>query len=171
MAFQVDSLLVTNTGKVEESQNQQHKRLSEALGRVSESLRVNSALVRRIIKDENLWMISKEVGRRSKTNISIMYINGVAEQNVVDEVCNRMDRIDIDGIMESANIEEFIQDSQLTVFPTVFNTERPDTVAAGLLEGRIAILVDGTPFVLMVPALFTEFFQSFRRLLSTYSDG
>ena len=62
--------------------------------------------------------------------------------------------------MESANIEEFIQDSQLTVFPTVFNTERPDTVAAGLLEGRIAILVDGTPFVLMVPALFTEFFQS-----------
>ena len=105
-------------------------------------------------------MISKEVGRRSKTNISIMYINDVAEQNVVDEVCNRIDRIDIDGIMESANIEEFIQDSQLTVFPTVFNTERPDTVAAGLLEGRIAILVDGTPFVLMVPALFTEFFQS-----------
>lgn len=126
----------------------------------SESLRVNTALVRRIIKDENLWMISKEVGRRSKTNISIMYINDVAEQNVVDEVCNRIDRIDIDGIMESANIEEFIQDSQLTVFPTVFNTERPDTVAAGLLEGRIAILVDGTPFVLMVPALFTEFFQS-----------
>jgi len=126
----------------------------------SENMRVNTALVRRIIKDPNLWMISKEVGTRTKTSIAIMYINGVAEQNVVDEVCKRIGRIDTDGIMESANIEEFIQDSQFTLFPTVFNTERPDTVAAGLLEGRVAILVDGTPFVLMVPALFTQFFQS-----------
>ncbi|MCZ8532540.1 spore germination protein [Psychrobacillus psychrodurans] len=126
----------------------------------SENLHVNTALVRRIIKDENLWMISKEVGRRTKTNVAIMYINGVAEQNIVDEVCKRINRIDIDGIMESANIEEFIQDSQFTLFPTVYNTERPDTVAAGLLEGRIAILVDGTPFVLLVPALFIQFFQS-----------
>lgn len=126
----------------------------------SENLRVNTALVRRIIKDPNLWMISKKVGRRTKTNIAIMYVNGVAEQKVVDEVCNRIGRIDIDGILESANIEEFIQDSQFTLFPTVFNTERPDTVAAALLEGRIAILVDGTPFVLIVPALFIQFFQS-----------
>lgn len=126
----------------------------------SENLRVNTALVRRIIKDPNLWMISKEVGRRTKTNIAIMYIEGVADQKVIDEVCNRIGRIDIDGILESANIEEFIQDSQFTLFPTVFNTERPDTVAAALLEGRIAILVDGTPFVLIVPALFIQFFQS-----------
>ena len=126
----------------------------------SENLRMNTALVRRVIKDENLWMVSKEVGKRTKTNIAIMYINGVAESNIVDEVCNRIDRIDIDGILESANIEEFIQDSQFTLFPTVFNTERPDTVAAALLEGRIAILVDGTPFVLIVPALFVEYFQS-----------
>lgn len=126
----------------------------------SENLRVNTALVRRIIKDENLWMNTKEVGKRTKTNVAIMYINGVAEQNIVDEVLKRIDRIDIDGIMESANVEEFIQDSQLTLFPTVYNTERPDTVAAGLLEGRIAILVDGTPFVLLVPALFIQFFQS-----------
>ena len=126
----------------------------------SENLRVNTALVRRIIKDPNLWMISKEVGRRTKTNIAIMYIEGVADENVVDEVRNRIGRIDIDGILESANIEEFIQDSQFTLFPTVFNTERPDTVAAALLEGRIAILVDGTPFVLIVPALFIQFFQS-----------
>lgn len=126
----------------------------------SENIRINTALVRRIIKDENLWMITKEVGRRTKTNVAIMYINGVAEKDAVDEVTNRIGRIDIDGILESANIEEFIQDSQFTLFPTVFNTERPDTVAAGLLEGRIAILVDGTPFVLLVPALFVQFFQS-----------
>lgn len=72
----------------------------------------------------------------------------------------RLDRINIDGILDSGNIEEFIQESAYSPFPTVFNTERPDVVAAALLEGRIAIVVDGTPFVLLVPALFIQFFQS-----------
>ena len=62
--------------------------------------------------------------------------------------------------LESGNIEGLIEDSTYSPFPTVFNTERPDVVAAALLEGRIAILVDGTPFVLLVPALFVQFFQS-----------
>ena len=104
MAFQVDSSLATNTGKVEESQNQQHKGLSEVLGRVFLKLGRKYCTSSSNNKDENLWMISKEVGRRSKTNISIMYINGVAEQNVVDEVCNRIDRIDIDGALWKVQI-------------------------------------------------------------------
>lgn len=76
------------------------------------------------------------------------------------EVLLRLNQINIDGILESGNIEELIQDSQSSPFPTVYNTERPDVVAAALLEGRIAILVDGTPFVLIVPALFFQYFQS-----------
>ena len=89
-----------------------------------------------------------------------MYINGIAKDITVKEVGERIERIKIDGILESGYIEELIQDNSFTLFPTVFNSERPDVIAAGLLEGRIAILVDGTPFVLLVPALFTQFFQS-----------
>lgn len=126
----------------------------------SENLRVNTALIRRKIKDPNLWMESKVIGTRTKTNVALMYIHGVASDEIVNEVRLRLDRINIDGILESGNIEGFIEDSTFSPFPTVFNTERPDTVAAALLEGRIAILVDGTPFVLIVPALFVQFFQS-----------
>lgn len=126
----------------------------------SENLRINTALVRRIIKDPNLWMESKVIGKRSKTNVAIMYIKGVADEGVVKEVNSRLDQIDIDGILESSYIEELIQDSQYSPFPTIFNSERPDVVSAALLQGRVAILVDGTPFALMVPALFVQFFQS-----------
>lgn len=126
----------------------------------SENLRINTALVRRIIKDPNLWMETRVIGRRSKTNIAIMYIKDVVDNSVLEELRARLDRIDIDGILESTYIEELIQDSKLSPFPTVYNTERPDTAAASLLEGQIAIIIDGTPFVLIVPALFTQFFQS-----------
>jgi len=78
----------------------------------------------------------------------------------LNEVRNRINKIRIDSILESGYIEELIQDEPYTLFPTIYNTERPDSVSAGLLEGRIAILVDGTPFVLLVPALFIQFFQS-----------
>ncbi|MDI2588910.1 spore germination protein [Psychrobacillus sp. NEAU-3TGS] len=126
----------------------------------SENMRINTALIRRKIKDPNLWMESRDIGKRTKTNIAVMYIKGIANDDIVEELRLRLDRIDIDGILESGNIEELIQDSQMTTFPTVYNSERPDVVAAAILEGRIAIIVDGTPFVLTVPALFVEFFQS-----------
>ncbi|MFJ5769827.1 spore germination protein [Psychrobacillus sp. NPDC093180] len=126
----------------------------------SENIRINTALIRRKIKDPKLWMESREIGKRTKTNVAVMYISGIANDKIVEELRLRLDRIDIDGILESGNIEELIQDAQMSTFPTVYNTERPDVVASALLEGRIAILIDGTPFVLLVPALFVQFFQS-----------
>ncbi|ULL14851.1 spore germination protein [Paenibacillus sp. H1-7] len=126
----------------------------------SETLRINTALIRRRIKDPNLWLETNPIGHITRTDVSIMYIRGIVNEQVLNEVRNRLDRIDIDGILESGYIEELIQDETFTPFPTIFNTERPDAVAAGLLEGRVAILVDGTPFVLMVPALFSQFFQA-----------
>lgn len=126
----------------------------------TETLRTNTALIRRKIKNPNLWIETKQIGRETKTDVAIMYIKGIANDKIVEEVRRRLQRIDIDGILESGYIEEFIQDEIYTPFPTVLNTERPDSVAAGLLEGRIAILVDGTPFVLLVPALLIDFFQS-----------
>lgn len=126
----------------------------------SEALRTNTALIRRKIKDPHLWLESKKIGRVTKTDVAIMYIKGIVNDKVVEEVCTRLDRIDIDAILESGYIEELIQEETYTPFPTIYNTERPDVVAAALLEGRVAILVDGTPFVLLVPVVFGQFFQS-----------
>ncbi|WP_425463877.1 spore germination protein [Paenibacillus taihuensis] len=126
----------------------------------SETLRTNTALIRRKIKDPSLWLETRQVGTVTHTDVAIMYIQGIADEKVVEEVRSRLDRIDTDAILESGYIEEFIQDKAMSPFPTIYNTERPDTVAGGLLEGRVAILVDGTPFVLVVPALFTHFIQT-----------
>ncbi|MGA3676736.1 spore germination protein [Lysinibacillus agricola] len=126
----------------------------------TETLRTNTALIRRKIKSPNLWIKSRVIGEVTKTDVAVMYVNGIANDKIVAEVLSRLDRINIDGILESGYIEDFIQDSKFTIFPTVFNSERPDVIAGELLEGKIAILVDGTPFVLIVPALFTSFLQS-----------
>lgn len=126
----------------------------------TETFRTNTALIRRKIKDPNLWLENKVIGRVTRTDVGIMYIQGIVNEQVLKEVRTRLDKIDIDSILESGYIEELIQDQTLTPFPTVFNTERPDTVAASLLEGRVAILVDGTPFVLVAPSLFPQFYQA-----------
>jgi spore germination protein KA len=126
----------------------------------SETLRINTSLLRRRIKDPNLWIEIRKLGKRTQTDVAIAYIKGVASDNVIQEVQRRLDQIDVDGILESGYIEELIQDSPYSPFPLIYNTERPDKVASGLLEGRVAILVDGTPFVLLVPVLFIQFFQA-----------
>lgn len=126
----------------------------------TEVLSWNTAMLRRKIKNRNLWMESRAIGRQSQTSVAIAYIKGIVNEDVLEETKRRLERIDIDAVLESNYIEELIQDKQMTVFPTIFNTERPDVVAANLLEGRVAILVDGTPFVLLVPAVFVQFFQS-----------
>ncbi|GGF84623.1 spore germination protein KA [Paenibacillus albidus] len=126
----------------------------------TEGIKTNLSLVRRRIKDRNLRIESFVIGEVTSTDVSILYMKTLVRQEVLEEVRSRLESIDIDGILESGYIEEYIQDTALTPFPTVFNTDRPDVVAAALLEGRVAIVVSGTPFVLLVPALFMHFFQS-----------
>nr|WP_245622815.1 spore germination protein [Lysinibacillus contaminans] len=126
----------------------------------TETLRTNTALIRRKIKNPNLWIKSRVIGKVTQTDIAVMYINGIANEKIVKEVLNRLDSIDIDSILESGYIEALIQDSKYTIFPTIYNSERPDVISAELLEGKVAIFVDGTPFVLIVPALLTSFLQS-----------
>ncbi|KGP70849.1 spore germination protein [Pontibacillus yanchengensis] len=126
----------------------------------TETLRTNTALLRRRIKDPNLWIKSKPIGTKTQTDVAVAYMNGIASDEIVKEVYKRLNKIDVDSILDSGYIEELIQDETYSPFPTVYNTERPDSIAAGLLEGRIAIIVDGSPFVLLVPALFIQFFQS-----------
>lgn len=126
----------------------------------SESLRTNTALLRRKIRNPRLWLETRMIGKVTKTNVAIAYVKGIVNDKVVEEVRERLDRIDIDGILEGGYIEELIQDETFSPFPTVYNSERPDVIAAELLEGKVAILVDGTPFVLVVPALFISFLHS-----------
>lgn len=126
----------------------------------TETLRINTSLIRRRIKNTNLWVESLPVGRRTQTDVAILYIKDVANPKIVNEVRSRIKRIDIDAILESGYIEEMIQDETFTLFPTIQNTERPDAACAALLEGKIVVIVDGTPYVLIAPALFIQFFQS-----------
>ncbi|AWB47088.1 spore germination protein [Paenibacillus sp. CAA11] len=126
----------------------------------TENLRKNTSLLRKRIRDPHLWIETRKIGQMTQTNVAIMYIKGTADEGIVKELHSRLDRIDMDGILEGGYIEEQIQDGQRTLFPTVYNSERPDTIASGLLEGRIAILVDGTPFVMLIPALFVQFLQA-----------
>ncbi|MFZ5652325.1 MAG: spore germination protein [Bacillota bacterium] len=125
-----------------------------------ESLSTNISLLRRKIKSPHLRLERFQVGRITGTDVCVAYIKGIANPKIVDEVKKRLGRIDIDGVLESGYIEEFIEDAPFSVFPTVGNTEKPDKVAAQLLEGRVAIFTDGTPFVLTVPYLFIESIQT-----------
>lgn len=126
----------------------------------TETIGVNTALVRRKIKNEKLRIESMNLGRQTKTPVYIAYIAGIVNEKMVAEVKKRLRRIDIDAVLESGYIEQLLEDAPTSIFPTIGNTEKPDILAAKLLEGRVGILIDGTPFVLTVPNLLIEGFQS-----------
>ena len=126
----------------------------------NESLNDNISLIRRSVKDPNLRLEKITVGERTKTEIAVMYLHGVADSSVVQEVHKRLKQIKIDGIVESGYIAELISDKRLTPFPLVQETERPDRVIAAILEGRVAVLVDRSSFNIIVPVTSNEFYQT-----------
>ncbi|WP_123052842.1 spore germination protein [Clostridium sp. JN-1] len=126
----------------------------------SENISINISLLRHKIRNPNLTFKSIRIGRQTRTSIYIVYLKGIANPKLVGEVCKRLKRINTDAILESGYIEQFIEDTPYSIFPTVGNSEKPDTAAAKILEGKVGILVDGTPFILTVPMLFIEGFQN-----------
>ncbi|MDP4084986.1 MAG: spore germination protein [Bacillota bacterium] len=126
----------------------------------TETIAVNTTLIRRRIKSPQLKIKKMNIGRYSQTQVAILYIDGLADKSLIEEVNNRLGRIKIDGIMESGYIEEFIEDNPFSPFPQILNTERPDIASASLLEGRVVIMVDGTPFSLIVPTTLYSLLQS-----------
>ncbi|WP_035571353.1 spore germination protein [Halonatronum saccharophilum] len=125
-----------------------------------EDYNTNLALIRTKIKTPDLKYESFKLGRVSKTHVTIAYIEGIADDKLVEETTKRLESIDIDIINESGIIEQLIEDNPFSPFPQMLNTERPDGVAAALNEGRIAVITDGTPFVLTFPAVFFHFLQA-----------
>jgi spore germination protein KA len=126
----------------------------------SETLSTNTMLLRRRIKSHKLQFEYIKVGSLTKTDILVAYIDGVVNPKLVEEVKKRINRIETDAILATTEIEEFIEDSSFAILPQVIHTERPDKSAAHLLEGGVAILVDGTPLVLLLPVTFWQFLYS-----------
>ena len=125
-----------------------------------EAAMFNLAMIRRKLLTPDLCIEMQRVGRRTDTPVFVCYLESLADKKLVNEVKRRLSKIDIDGILDSNYIAENIRDHKYSLLKTSGTTERPDIVAARLLEGRIAIVVDGTPVVLTVPYLFSENFQS-----------
>lgn len=120
----------------------------------TEQLRTNTSMLRRVFTTPDLKMESFQVGKLTKTDVIMTYMEGIASDAVIDEVRSRIHRIRLNGVLESGYIEESIEDSHLSPFPQVLNSERPDVVASALLEGKIAVLTDGSPNALIVPMSF-----------------
>lgn len=126
----------------------------------TETLSVNMSLLLRRIKTPQFKINTVKIGRYTKTKVVVAYIDGIVDPTLVEEVMNRLERIELDSVLESGYIEEMIEDSPYSPFPQFLTTERPDAVAANLLEGRVAILVDGTPIVIVAPTTLFSLLQS-----------
>ncbi|WNC12955.1 spore germination protein [Brevibacillus brevis] len=125
-----------------------------------ELLGTNIALLRYRLQTPDFQVRTMEIGRKTRSKVAICFMQGVTNTELVEEVMDRLSMIEIDAILDSGYLEQFIEDNHISPFPQVQYTERPDKVAANLLEGRVAIFVDGSPLALVVPTVFNQFYQA-----------
>ncbi len=126
----------------------------------TENLRTNVTLIRRIIKNENLTTEFLKIGARNNNQCAVMYINGLINPAIVEEVKRRIDSLDTDYIAGSGILEQFIEENPWSIIPTIMSTERPDRAASHLIEGKAVIIADGTPFALVVPITVATMFHT-----------
>ena len=126
----------------------------------TEGFRFNTALIRRRIKDNRLKVKQMKVGRRSRTNVALMYLDDVVRKPVLSEIEKRIGNIDIDAITDCGQLEQLIEDDWISPFPQMQMTERPDKAASAIFEGRIAVIVDNSPHAIIIPSTFNTFFHS-----------
>jgi len=125
-----------------------------------EAMRINTGLIRRRIRDPRLKVVQKSVGNITRTDVAIVYLDGIVDPKLLEQVKAKIDSIDIDDITSTACIEENISENKYSIFPQVLYTERPDKLCANLAEGKIGLVIDGFPYVYIVPAVFNMFFQA-----------
>ncbi|WP_175987536.1 spore germination protein [Bacillus sp. Marseille-Q1617] len=126
----------------------------------NESMTTNISLVRRYLVNPDLTTVSMTRGEQTRTAISILYINGIASDEMVETVKQRISNISVDGIMDSSVLMQLIEDNSMSIFPLMVLTERPDRACSWLLNGKIIIIVDGSSLVIGCPQSFIEYFQS-----------
>ena len=125
-----------------------------------ENIQTNIGLIRRRIKSKDLWINSNEIGKYTKTMINIIYINGICKMEYVNLIKKRLKNINIDGITNIGTIKNLIEKENKSLFPTIISTERPDKVSQALLAGKIVIMLDTSPFALIIPISFNDLFLS-----------
>ncbi|KYZ78094.1 hypothetical protein AXX12_00680 [Anaerosporomusa subterranea] len=126
----------------------------------TEELRVNLTLLRRRLLSPNLVAQRLEVGARSQTDVAVIYFRGIANYKLVHEVEKRIKRLNVDMPVGGNEIQSMIEDHPYSPFPTILATERPDKLLASLMEGKVGILVNGSPFALVTPTTLADFFQA-----------
>lgn len=125
-----------------------------------EDYQTNIGLIKKRIKTNDLWIENITCGKYTKTQIGVLSINGIVKRELVDIVVKKIKEINIDGIINSDNIKNLIEDENKNAFPTILTTERPDIVSNCLLEGKVAIVVDNSPYVLVIPVMLNDFFKT-----------
>ncbi|WP_042133290.1 spore germination protein [Paenibacillus sp. FSL P4-0081] len=126
----------------------------------TESLLVNLTLIRRRVQNSDLKFVFTDIGTRTKTQTCICYMEGLASPDILKELYSRLERVEIDSILDTGYLAELIRDEPYSPFETIGNTERPDALVSKIMEGRIAVLIEGTPFALTLPYVFVENFQA-----------
>lgn len=123
----------------------------------TENYQINIGLIKRRLKDENLTIQNFNVGRRTKTCVGVIYLDDIADNSLIELLKNKINKIDIDGLVDSADLALLLESQDKTAFPTIIKTERPDTVCKALLEGKIVISIDTSCYALILPAFFIDF--------------
>src|SRR5699024_2436098 len=121
-----------------------------------ENLGTNISLLRKRIAHPNLKFVTYTIGEFSQTDIVVTYVEGIADPKVVERTDQRMRQIEVDDISSSGQIEQYLDENTYSIFPTTGNTERPDQLAAMLMEGRVGVIINGGPVALFYPSLFIE---------------
>lgn len=125
-----------------------------------EDFQKNIGLVKKRIKNNNLWIETLNLGRYTKTQTGILYIHGIVKEDLVEKVQTSLKKIDIDGIVNIDMIKNLIVQENKSILPTIITTERPDNVCNALLEGKVVIIADNCPFALIMPAVLNDFFKT-----------
>ena len=123
----------------------------------TENIQINLGLLKRRVKSKDLKTESIVLGRKTKTMIEVLYFEDICEEDLVQNIMEELNKIDVDGILDSGNIMEYLSLENKTHFPTIIKTERPDNTTKALLERKVVILVDTSPFALIVPSFFSDF--------------
>jgi spore germination protein KA len=136
-------------------------------------LDTNLSLLRYRLPTPDFRVKTLRLGRVTKSKVAVCYLDGIVNPQLVEEVLHRLSIVDIDGVLDAGYLEQFIEDNHYSPFPQIQNTERPDKAVANMLEGRVIIMVDGSPFALMMPIVFSQLYQtvedySERFLLSSF---
>lgn len=126
----------------------------------NEVIRTNTSMLRRLVNNENLIIESISVGKLSNTKCAVCYLKNVANSDLVAEVKYRLNNVSIDYLISSGQLEQLIEDNGKCSLPQMMATERPDKTATYLLEGRVAVIVNGSPYALIMPGTFFDFLSS-----------